>query len=181
MLSLSPGRGPWNWWGATGCWELPGTQCPTLLLALGSCELLMSIRRKDGSWNSFTRQSYHNGGWIQLQPDAGFYALQHQPEQVPASACAYVSIAAAACVLGCSCAERESCCWRSGLQAGAIARSPANRQNGFQISDVVQVRNAAPSPPGGDSSCLSAVPLVPPSETSRFTDLTLTCLRDPLL
>jgi len=54
---------------ARGCWrgaarpgELPGTRCPALLSAWGSGELPMSIRRKDGSWNSFTRQSYHNGG-----------------------------------------------------------------------------------------------------------------------
>lgn len=101
VLSFCPGRGPWSWWGAAWRRELPGTRCPTALLALGSCELLMSIRRKDGSWNSFTRQSYHHGGWIQLQPHAGVHALQHQSEQVPASACAHVSIPGVAFVCVC--------------------------------------------------------------------------------
>lgn len=83
-----------SWCGAAGSRDLPGARCPALPLALGSCELLMSIRRKDGSWNSFTRQSYHNGGWVQLQPNAGVHALQHQPEPLPASPRAHVSIPA---------------------------------------------------------------------------------------
>lgn len=88
-----------SWCGAVGNRELPAPRCPTLPLALASCELLMSIRRKDGSWNSFTRQSYHNGGWVQLQPNAGVHSLQHQPEPLPASPRAYVSIPDC-CLLG---------------------------------------------------------------------------------
>lgn len=71
-----------------------GWNTPCLLpsFALESCELLMPIGRKDGSWDSFSRQSYHNGGWVQLKPHPGIHALQHQPEQIPAATCTYVSI-----------------------------------------------------------------------------------------
>lgn len=71
-----------------------GWNTPCLLpsFAPESCELLMPIGRKDGSWDSFSRQSYHNGGWVQLKPHAGIHTLQHQPEQIPATACTYVSI-----------------------------------------------------------------------------------------
>lgn len=68
------------------------TPCPLPSFALESCELLMPIERKDGTWDSFSRQSYHHGGWVQLQPHPGIHALQHQPEQVPAATCTYVSI-----------------------------------------------------------------------------------------
>lgn len=45
-----------------------GWSAPCLLpsFAPESCELLMPIERKDGTWDSFSRQSYHIGGWIQL-------------------------------------------------------------------------------------------------------------------
>lgn len=71
-----------------------GWNTPCLLpsFAPESCELLMPIGRKDGSWDSFSRQSYHNGGWVQLKPHPGIHALQHQPEQIPAATCTYVSI-----------------------------------------------------------------------------------------
>lgn len=71
-----------------------GWNAPCLLpsFAPESCELLMPIGRKDGTWDSFSRQGYHNGGWVQLQPHPGIHALQHQPEQIPAATCTYVSI-----------------------------------------------------------------------------------------
>lgn len=71
-----------------------GWNTPCLLpsFAPESCELLMPIRRKDGTWDSFSRQSYHNGGWVQLKPHPGIHPLQHQPEQIPAATCTYVSI-----------------------------------------------------------------------------------------
>lgn len=103
-----------SWCWAAGNQELPGPQWPTLPLALGSCELLMSIRRKDGSWNSFTRQSYHHGGWVQLQPNAGVYTLQHQSEPLPASTRAYVSIPDLRVCLLCAC-RVPACAWHPGL------------------------------------------------------------------
>lgn len=47
---------------------------------------LMSKRRKDGSW-----QSDHHGGWVQLQPDTGLHALQHQSEPLPTATRPHVS------------------------------------------------------------------------------------------
>lgn len=71
-----------------------GWNAPCLLPSFAPeiCELLMPIGRKDGTWDSFSRQGYHNGGWVQLQPHPGIHALQHQPEPIPAATCTYVSI-----------------------------------------------------------------------------------------
>lgn len=156
-----------SWCGAVGNRELPAPQCPTLPLALASCELLMSIRRKDGSWNSFTRQSYHNGGWVQLQPNAGVHSLQHQPEPLPASTRAYVSIPdLPACCVYLLCAWVRGLLLNEGAENWEIWLGSHGSSSAKGFIRFLSRCARAPSPPGGGS-----VP--PPGTRPMFSSLSL--------
>lgn len=62
VLSVSPGRGHGVDAELLGVGICPEHNALPYPWPWEAVSWLMSIRRKDGSWNSFTRQSYHNGG-----------------------------------------------------------------------------------------------------------------------